>query len=763
MILLNLLQTYSCAETVLSGKIVKRERDVVALNIGHDVGVKLGMVFSVYEIEENIILPLSKGKTLISSNKIIGEIQITKVQNSASSGRILLEENSYMIKPMCFVQEYEKPPVPNKPPIIKSIKMKPVNAVQPGKVIEVEVDAIDINSDELIYSWETDRGYFLSSNTLLSVNHLVTPFEKGDFTIKVNVNDQRGGHDQKKSVITVNQPDWIDDLGNYSAVRTLRNIPSVGSRLHVTDVGFDNNNNMYLLDTDGSCVRVFDSNGKYLRTLCSRKLISPNELQIKDDKIYVIYDKNKLLKSYDLNGNLRVNYSKAEVTKRDIGRIINPIALDVSDEGILYVIDGAGPNIAVFEKDGRFRLRFGNSGNKKEQLIDPVAIKIDKGGYIYVLDSDKQEIMVYSPKMQYDRTIKLNKGKYKDMFLDKITDHFYLVNALNEKVHVIDYDGKAIEAFGALKSPYKIAMDKYNNVYVTNNIEGYVSKFNNDDYSYYGKFGTDPFVDITDIAVDKNSSLFLLKEQNCEIVKVDKDGWELSKFGSKGYGDRDFRKPVAIVTGKGGEYVYVLDATRDEIFKFSNSGIFLGIVVVKKNGRVKNIIDIDSDSEGNIYVLDSKYDVCFVYSQDGKFIMQIGTKGKKKEFKRLYKPTRIAVEPDGKAVYVFDDNPKFRKINKYIKKNSKYNYMRHTKYSKGISLAKVNNYKRLIVVDTDINTNHHVISIFREHGDLERTLGEKNSLIKAKDIEVDGVENVYVLSNESKVYIFKQEKLWLAK
>jgi DNA-binding beta-propeller fold protein YncE len=761
LILSDLMQTNSYAETALSGRIVKREGNVVKLNVGYDVGVKLGMVFSVYGIEKHVVLPLSNGKTLISSNELIGEIQITKVENNTAYGKILLEDGQQKINSLCYVHEYEELPVPNQPPIIRSIKINPVNPIQPGKVLKVEVDAVDTNSDPLIYSWETDSGYFLSENTLVPVNYCLTSFDKGDFTITVDVKDQRGGHDREKSIITAIKPDCNDDLGDYSPIRTLKKDLSFSHSFHVTDVSFDSKNNMYLLDTDGNCVRVFDSNGRYLRALCSSKLISPDELQINDDKIYIIDDRNKLLKRYDLSGELEVNYSKTKMMRRGIGNVIKPISLDVSEEGDLYVIDGEDRNIAVFEKDGRFRLRFGISGTKDGQLIDPIAIKIDSGGYIYVLDSDKQEIIVYSPGMQYDRSIKLKKGEYKDMFLDKYKEQLYLVNALNEKIYIIDYQGKAIEVFGGMKAPFRITMDKLSNVYVTNNSEGYVSKFiTNGNYSYYGKFGTNPFVDVIDIAVDKSGSLFLLKEKSFEIIKVDKDGWELARFGARGYGDREFRKAVAIVTGKGGEYVYVLDTTKGEVSKFSNSGKFIEIVVSKKDDRINKIIDIDSDSEGNIYVLDSKIDVCFVYSQDGRFLTQIGNRGKrkdlkKKDFKLLYKPIRIAVNPDGESVYVFDNNTKLRKINKYVKENSRYNFLRYFEYSKKISRIKANNYNRLMVIDT----NPHVISFIGENGITERTFSGKNSFINARDIEVNGVENVYVIGEESKVFVLKQEKL----
>ena len=58
-----------------------------------------------------------------------------------------------------------------------------------------------------------------------------------------------------------------------------------------------------------------------------------------------------------------------------------------------------------------------------------------------------------------------------------------------------------------------------------------------------------------------------------------------------------------------------------------------------------------------------------------------------------------------------------------------------------------------------IDTNPHVISFIGENGITERTFSGKNSFINARDIEVNGVENVYVIGEESKVFVLKQEKL----
>ena len=768
-IVLDLVQIASFADTKLSGRIIEREEDVVTLNIGYDAGVQLGVKFSVYRIERQVLLPLSDEQTLISSYEIIGQIQITKVENATSIGKILLEteDSEHKIKSLCYAAEAEDPPIPNQPPIISSVNIS-ADTIQPGKQVEVKVDAFDKNSDPLIYKWEADRSYFLSDNTVAPVNYWIAPFEKGEYTITISVSDQRGGFDQKKRTITVSDPGWNDDLGNYVPIRTFKNNLYSGydsDVLNVLDVDFDSKNNMYVLDPKEKGISVFDPNGRYLKTLCSGRFNSPNELLIEDDKLYIIYDDNKFIDRYDLMGNQEITYNKKKTrtSEYEMDVLRKPIACATGDEGELYIIDGIGPDIAIFEKNGRFRLRFGNGATESGELVNPIAIRVDRGGYIYVLDTGKGEIIVYNPRMQYQRSIKLKTSGISDMYLDKRKEQFYLVNGASNTVLVIDTSGKTIHEFGRLRDPLKISMDRFGDVYVTNKIESCIYKFiqKEDTYKYYGKFGTNPFTKITNIAVNKDGSIFLLNESSSEIIKVNRNGWELTRFGSKNVEGKNLEKPTSIVAGEGGKYIYILDKSRKEVLQFSNEGEFLKIVTSQKEGKVTNPIDIASDKEGNLYVVYKKTHVCYVYNNKGEFKAQIGTKTKpKKVFEYLHKPTSVAVEPDGKTVYIFDDNSKLRKINVYTRNDSDNSYplLRYDKASDAVSLLKVNNYNRLMVAYAS-ESNSQGISLFDKNGTLERTITGKDGFNTSKDIEVDDTENIYILNANSNVQVFKKQKL----
>ncbi len=562
-----------------------------------------------------------------SKNKIDNELEKAEVEENIAASN-----------------ENDTKEVSNHSPTIDAINIASADHILPGKQVEIRVQSSDPDSDALMYTWKADKSYFLSDKTIKPVNYWVAPFDKGKFTITVGINDQRGGHSQKERTISVMNSGLENDLGDYNLLRVFENNIEAEVASRVLDIDFDSENNMYVLEPERRCIQVYGPNGRYTKTLCKGSLVSPNEILIKDDKIYVIYN-NWSVERFSLSGNLELNYNEKKTNKYSSNVLKRPVSLAVGIEDELYVIDGALSNINVFEKDGRFRRRFGKDENIT--LINPVAISIDKDGYVFVLDSETKSVFVYNPDLQYDRIIKLSEGRFDDMYYDKNNDMLYLLNGKKKSILVTDTFGDFKNEHGKLRAPYKIKMDRFKNIYVTNKIDNYINKFSYSEkdnaHKYYGKFGTNPFADITSIAAGKDSSIFLLNEKINKTIKIDRNGWELERFGSKVTENVKVIKPVSIITGKDGEYIYVLEKYKKQelefykrrVLQYTDSGEFIRIVVDQENGRINKPIDIGSNSEGDLYVLCGKDDVCYVYDHMGEYKTQIGTKEEKKYIKDI--------------------------------------------------------------------------------------------------------------------------------
>lgn len=65
--------------------------------------------------------------------------------------------------------------------------------------------------------------------------------------------------------------------------------------------------------------------------------------------------------------------------------------IEVDASGNIYVLDSKMNNVAKYDRDGRFVLRFGRRGVGPGELENPRAIALDSSNRIYVLDFRKVE------------------------------------------------------------------------------------------------------------------------------------------------------------------------------------------------------------------------------------------------------------------------------------------------------------------------------------------------------------------------------------
>ncbi|MCK4734430.1 MAG: 6-bladed beta-propeller, partial [Methanophagales archaeon] len=108
------------------------------------------------------------------------------------------------------------------------------------------------------------------------------------------------------------------------------------------------------------------------------------------------------------------------------------------------------------------------------------------------------------------------------------------------------------------------------------------------------------------IAVDSSGNVFVADEGNTRIQKFDSDGHFIIKWGSRGTGDGEFFWPHGIAVDSSGN-VYVADANNNRIQKFDSDGTFITKWGSEGTGDGEFFWPhgIAVDSSGNVYVADS--------------------------------------------------------------------------------------------------------------------------------------------------------------
>src|SRR5215213_5959367 len=232
------------------------------------------------------------------------------------------------------------------------------------------------------------------------------------------------------------------------------------------------------------------------------------------------------------------------------GQFLRPHDLDFNkEETVLYIVDRDGSRIQAFDSKGKFILKFGNVDGvpsaEEGKFDNPRHVAVSKDlKYVFVADSKNNRISQFDTKGNYIKSIGQLGTKPGDFNLPTTIEidskgNFFVNERGNERIQKFDSNWKPILMWGSKGSGDNqfchmehIALDKYDNVYVT------------------------------DPQSDPGCS------QQPRVLKFDSNGKFIIKWGSFGKGDGQFLDPEHLAVDSEGN-VYISDRKRDDIQKFS--------------------------------------------------------------------------------------------------------------------------------------------------------------------------------------------------
>lgn len=136
-------------------------------------------------------------------------------------------------------------------------------------------------------------------------------------------------------------------------LKYVREIAGTDIHVHVgrlIDVAPDKHGNLYTVDEDYKCVRVFSNEGKLLRSFHS-----------------------------DSTGANQLSF---------------PSGICVAGQNV-YVADSGSNNVFVFTTEGDYVTSFGRCGDKAGEFQIPYGVCIDEDGFLYVCDSGNNRVQIF--------------------------------------------------------------------------------------------------------------------------------------------------------------------------------------------------------------------------------------------------------------------------------------------------------------------------------------------------------------------------------
>ena len=261
----------------------------------------------------------------------------------------------------------------------------------------------------------------------------------------------------------------------------------------------------------------------------------------------------------------------------------------------LYVSDRDGNRIQVFDKNRTFLFKWGSKGTANGQFTIPYSVDVDSQDNVWVTDRGNHRIQKFDKDGNFlfkfgnpDAHPRSASGKFdnpRQAAVDKDVKYIYVADSKNNRIQKFYTNGTFVKKWGSFGTgdgqfdlPVSIIIDSKGNLIVNDRGNNHVQKFDSD-----GKFllrfgstgtGDGEFSEVEHMATDKFDNIYVNDPQsgdtgsgNPRVQKFDTNGRFITKWGSFGTGDGQFKDPEHLTVDSEGN-VYVTDKANNNIQVF---------------------------------------------------------------------------------------------------------------------------------------------------------------------------------------------------
>lgn len=270
--------------------------------------------------------------------------------------------------------------------------------------------------------------------------------------------------------------------------------------------------------------------------------------------------------------------------KNDDGRILQPVAIAVAEDGRMAIADSKGQGVHFYVPHEQKYLFLSMAG--QERMVSPVSVIFDAEMRVYISDSGQGKVYIYDADGLFVQKISMAGleplKRPTGLMYHKQQDLLYVVDTKAHKVHIFDSNVAYQSSFGErgvqdgeFNLPTHIASDFKGNIYVNDAMNFRLQIFSPPD-QFLRKFGTHGdgsgnFAMAKGVAVDRGGIIYVAETLFDLIQVFGTHGDYLMSIGSKGSEAGQFWMPSGLFIDKS-NILYVCDTYNKRIQLFQLLG-----------------------------------------------------------------------------------------------------------------------------------------------------------------------------------------------
>ena len=221
-------------------------------------------------------------------------------------------------------------------------------------------------------------------------------------------------------------------------------------------IAVDDNDNIYVTDSEAGKIFVYDAGGKFQHTLGSLKggegfFKRPTGIVVdsSEQRIYVTDTLRNQIFKLDMQGSVLAKFGKTGSAQ---GEFNYPTELRL-DGPYLIVVDAMNFRVQALDRSGTFQYAIGQIGDSPGDLFRPKGIAIDSENHLYIVDGLRAQVQVFdrSGQLLYYFCNGSGFGEFQmpsGMFIDR-NDRIFVVDSYNRRVQVFRYYGNKLARGGS--------------------------------------------------------------------------------------------------------------------------------------------------------------------------------------------------------------------------------------------------------------------------------------------------------------------------